>query len=239
MKKVLALLVSFMMSLVILCACGKGSVSVVSDSSEELSSEEMKSMVASAEESVAETMTSSSKSQTETSSEGSNSSGNTTGVSNVINAPTPKIAPKYPLTKRDSMISGTPVLFDTGVAINIHASDKEFDFFIAKSYDELKAIFNSDSNENNYNYIQKYDEAFFENKALVVLFLVEGSGSYSHNIELVKDGSVLCAGIKRFVPGAVDGEDIAVTCDMAYWRYLLEVDREDVSDVKSLEYCFQ
>ncbi len=73
--------------------------------------------------------------------------------------------------------------------------------------------------------LKKYDEAFFENNALVFVVLEEGSGSISHNVETVKidDDGKLHINILSISPEVG-------TCDMAYWHIMVAVPKQDAPD---------
>ena len=142
--------------------------------------------------------------------------------------------------KRNDMPQGAPVEFTLGSAKNIHSTQYSFylqisDFYmtIAESLLLLESIYAFDAEDNGpdgYNYIKGYTDEFFADKAVVLLYFTESSGSYRHEVELVKDGDTLCAVISR-------GDSVGVTDDVAYWIYLMEVDVSDIAAITSLE-CF-
>lgn len=73
--------------------------------------------------------------------------------------------------------------------------------------------------------IEKYDSAFFEENALIILHIEEGSGSIRHTVEAVeKTDWRLDIKIKRDVPEAG-------TADMADWFAVIEVKKADIADV--------
>ncbi len=80
----------------------------------------------------------------------------------------------------------------------------------------------------------KYDAAFFEDHALVLVILEEGSGSTRHNIEYVK---VDLNGLMYISVLSVDPE--TGTCDMAYWHIMTEVPKDKVpaSEENVVVYC--
>ena len=65
------------------------------------------------------------------------------------------------------------------------------------------------------NATQKYTDSFFQSKYLVVISVVETSGSISHNVESVADNGNIT--VRRFVP------EIG-TSDMAQWEIIIELD---------------
>lgn len=84
--------------------------------------------------------------------------------------------------------------------------------------------------------LARYDEAYFRDNALVLLYVVRGSGSYSHRVDaLTRSGADLCLTVSdTALRPAGDRSVQAHTCDMAYWRTVLEVRQEDVSGVERL-----
>lgn len=146
--------------------------------------------------------------------------------------------PNYSINMRNSIPEGIQIPFTTGININIHASDDEsrFNMLIAESFLQLKEIFDQDSNLNQIDYIDKYDEAFFENHAVILLFIVNGSGSIKHKVDsITKNNNELCIAYTTFVAGP----DQVMTCDMAYWRILIEVKQSDLSGITTLSYYNQ
>lgn len=66
----------------------------------------------------------------------------------------------------------------------------------------------------------KYDEAFFKDKKLVMIIIEEGSGSVRHRVTRVgNEGGSLYVSIERTAPEIC-------TDDMAEWHIILELDRE-------------
>ena len=65
------------------------------------------------------------------------------------------------------------------------------------------------------NATQKYTDAFFQSKYLVIVSVVETSGSISHNVESISENGSIT--IRRFVP------EIG-TSDMAQWEIIIELD---------------
>ena len=66
-----------------------------------------------------------------------------------------------------------------------------------------------------------YDEAFFRDNVLAVVYLEEGSGSVSHEVSMVRRvGNTIEINIRREVPEVG-------TCDMAYWTVTAAISRAD------------
>jgi len=142
----------------------------------------------------------------------------------------------YPIANADKMPKGAAVPFAVGADVNIYASDTPygFDAVIVRSYAELRAIYEADSNPNGYDYISSYNGAFFEDNAVILLFIGRGSGSIRQEIHsLVKKGNELCIGMTTFVPGP----GMIGTSDIAYWRITLDVKKADVDGVDKIS-CY-
>lgn len=73
----------------------------------------------------------------------------------------------------------------------------------------------------------RYDEAYFADKMLVLVLLEEGSGSISHTVTgVTQNEREILVTIKRHLPGeGVDG-----TCDMAQWHIMIELKKDAYSD---------
>ena len=66
-----------------------------------------------------------------------------------------------------------------------------------------------------------YDELFFRDNVLAVMYLEEGSGSVSHSVTGVhRVGETIEINIRREIPAVG-------TCDMAYWAIAAAISRED------------
>lgn len=109
---------------------------------------------------------------------------------------------------------------------------------VVRSYSELKTLYESDQNmnkeleteDNRFQYIQGYDDEFFKENALIVLFREGSSGFETHTIEsLVKQDKTLC--IHMRIRG--QGDDIW-TSDMADFRTLIEIKQADIQDVTDI-----
>ena len=74
--------------------------------------------------------------------------------------------------------------------------------------------------------IEKYDEEYFKENNLIIIYLTEPSGSITHEI---KDISIneerICISIKQNYPEYL-------TCDMAGWLLILEIEKDlNVTDI--------
>ena len=138
----------------------------------------------------------------------------------------------FPVTRRDAMLAGSTIPFNVGSRERIYIPGSDFFIKIADSLSQLKSIYMNESGLNEIN----YTDAFFNDKSIVFLYIPGGSSSFSHDIELVKNGSVLGMNIMLYVPWAVEGEDTPVTDDVAHWIILLEVNRSDIAGITAIEY---
>lgn len=101
---------------------------------------------------------------------------------------------------------------------------------IIKSVEDLSTYVNGFNNEFA-DECAKYDEKYFEEKALIVVILEEGSSSISHTITdlaLSEDGKCYIY-IDRNIPECGD-------CAMAYWHLILEPESEMTDKIESLEW---
>ena len=73
--------------------------------------------------------------------------------------------------------------------------------------------------------VEEYDEEWFKEKTLVIVLLIESSGSIRHKVTKasVKDGTMEIK-IKRVVP------EIG-TCDMAGWHVLVETEKVEIEEI--------
>ncbi len=73
-----------------------------------------------------------------------------------------------------------------------------------------------------------YDAGWFESHSLMVVTLVEGSGSNRHELESVtKSGNSITVNVKRIIPEVF-------TCDMATWNILVGINKSEIGE--STEY---
>lgn len=132
------------------------------------------------------------------------------------------------------------------VGFNKKLNAPEFDLrgkiLIARTYEEFKEIYDNDVGksldkfeyfhlEEEDNYILKYDENFFEENALIVVFSYEPSGSNRVKIDGVskKDGELFVGVISK-----VPGPGHLGTDDVGCWRTLIEVKKSDIADITKI-----
>jgi hypothetical protein len=120
-------------------------------------------------------------------------------------------------------MSGTPLSYNVGFCENVHLSYgiQNREVFLVRSYDELKKLFAKDNLANDLSkndYTKNYSEAFFSSKSLLVLCIPEPSGS----IRLETGG--VNKGDDSLYVNVIEHTPEGQTCDMAYWRILIEID---------------
>lgn len=70
--------------------------------------------------------------------------------------------------------------------------------------------------------IEKYDETFFEDNALLLVLMQEGSGSNRHRVkDIQKEDDMVTVEVDRLLPEPF-------TCDMAMWHIIVEQPKDDL-----------
>ena len=77
--------------------------------------------------------------------------------------------------------------------------------------------------------MQKYDDDFFNEKALVLVLITENSGSISHEIDVNCHDNILKIDIARQIP------DGFITMDMATWLAIIELEKAYVDNTILVE----
>ena len=71
--------------------------------------------------------------------------------------------------------------------------------------------------------LERYDEEFFAEKMLTVVFIPSPSSAYKYLIEkLYLAEETLVLKIKQYIPGVKRGVNADITCDMRYFYYFVE-----------------
>ena len=103
-----------------------------------------------------------------------------------------------------------------------------------KNYDLKKSNYENNSNyhfdENEY-YINWYNEEFFDNNALIMLFFTRGSGAYTCTVDYVARENDR---MYIYVNNADIPKGAAVTCDMLYPRVFISVPKKDMKKIKDI-----
>ena len=132
----------------------------------------------------------------------------------------------FPIVERETMMNGTPISFAVGNSKK--GGNPIFSqVILVKSMNQLNSIIGKDPA-----FFSKYNNAFFNSNALLVVPAVLPSGSLKLQADsLVKSNGELCVGFTTFAPS----NGIA-TGDMAYWCFALEVKKADASDITGVSY---
>ena len=106
--------------------------------------------------------------------------------------------------------------FDNGASYIIDSVD-ELNEYVSNTYNNF-----DDS-------VVKYDDAYFESSALVIVEVAKSSGSYKLKMSSVKiDDGTMIVKFKSSCPNTA-------TCDMAYWHIVIECTQEEVDNLTSIE----
>ena len=106
--------------------------------------------------------------------------------------------------------------FDNGASYIIDSVD-ELNEYVSNTYNNF-----DDS-------VVKYDDAYFESSALVIVEVAKSSGSYKLKMSSVKiDDGTMVVKFKSKCPSIA-------TCDMAYWHIVIECTQEEVDNLTAIE----
>ena len=106
--------------------------------------------------------------------------------------------------------------FDNGASYIIDSVD-ELNEYVSNTYNNF-----DDS-------VVKYDDAYFESSALVIVEVSKSSGSYKLKMSSVKiDDGTMVVKFKSSCPNTV-------TCDMAYWHIVIECTQEEADSLIAIE----
>jgi hypothetical protein len=106
--------------------------------------------------------------------------------------------------------------FDNGASYIIDSVD-ELNEYVSNTYNNF-----DDS-------VVKYDDAYFESSALVIVEVAKSSGSYKLKMSSVKiDDGRMVVKFKSSCPNTA-------TCDMAYWHIVIECTQEEADSLIAIE----
>jgi len=106
--------------------------------------------------------------------------------------------------------------FDNGASYIIDSLD-ELNEYVSNTYNNF-----DDS-------VVKYDDAYFESSALVIVEVAKSSGSYKLKMSSVKiDDGTMVVKFKSKCPSIA-------TCDMAYWHIVVECTQEEADSLIAIE----
>jgi len=113
--------------------------------------------------------------------------------------------------------------------------------WIVRTHEELQAYILSwqeifdlsgtqDGRDSFLEYVKRYDSAYFQNNALILLLVEEPSGSIRHRLEKIEavpasDGSALSFSVSRISPYGTE--------DMAQWHFLIETRHSSLPETLS------
>lgn len=147
-------------------------------------------------------------------------------------------APLSPMSTETAGIEGEEVPFTLILQEKSGVGPEEnSQLRLIRSYDELRALC-ADAGQSELwdSCLARYDEPYFKDNALVLLYVVRGSGSFRHRVDaLTRRGTDLCLTVSdTALRPSGDTSSYEHTCDMAYWQTVLEVRQADVSGVERL-----
>ncbi len=135
----------------------------------------------------------------------------------------------------ETEVVGNPINFNIGANVRVNSGTHILPK-IATSYSQLLYAYNA-ANGNGYkdtNYISKYNEEFFVDKAIVMLFIENGdrkTEKYPYDIEsLTVSGDTLY--INQSTKANLDNNYTKYPVPMDYYRVLIEVNKSDLKNVK-------
>ena len=88
------------------------------------------------------------------------------------------------------------------------------------------------ASEDFFEYINEFDEAFFESNILLAVYFSSGSGSYRYYMSnlYIKEDALTVGISQEIIP-----PDVCVTDDIAYWIAVIELEREKIADVENFD----
>jgi len=96
--------------------------------------------------------------------------------------------------------------------------------FIINSKIKLEEYVNKDLNVLN----EKYNEDYFKDKSIVIIYIVESSGSNSLKLKSFNiNNGILDVVVKRFTPGPNE----AGTCNIKYHHIVVEISKEEALSI--------
>lgn len=135
----------------------------------------------------------------------------------------PREAVNTPVENAPQSTGPVDIPFTLGICENGYTEDyftkPDAEVHIARTRDEFQALCPD---------VEKYDDAFFAEHALVCLLQKHNSGSIRDEVTaLTRHGDQLVLSYNTLIPGVQ-------TMDLAYWYILLEVDKSAVEGVTTV-----
>ena len=120
------------------------------------------------------------------------------------------------LDREVNLVKAGSHTFNNGASYIIDSAD-ELNEYVSNTYNNF-----DDS-------VVKYDDAYFESSALVIVEVAKSSGSYKLKMSSVKiDDGTMVVKFKSKCPSIA-------TCDMAYWHIVIECTQEEADSLIAIE----
>lgn len=100
--------------------------------------------------------------------------------------------------------------------------------FIINSKIKLEEYVNNDLNDDLNTLEKKYNEDYFKDKSIVIIYIVESSGSNSLKLKSFNiNNGILDVVVKRFTPGPNE----VGTCDIKYHHIVVEISMDEALSI--------
>lgn len=156
----------------------------------------------------------------------------TTQAINIPEVGAPISAQPVPMVGATSVPDWNPIPFEVKYnQIVDHSSEINSHVAVLQTYDELLALYQTDDiyHKDQYNYTQGYDEDFFEDNSLIMVFHEEGSSSNRVSVQnVLRNDNTIFVLLVTEVPSS------GGLADMAYHRSLISVSKTDLQGVTQI-----
>ena len=135
---------------------------------------------------------------------------------------------------KNANFEGDDIPYHVSYGKNIHCTYDKYGYFdvkIIRPTKDLKYFAKFDS-INTPGYDMKYSEDFFAKKSIIFVRIVDGSGTPQYEVKNIKINNN-----ELFVEFTVVSPKKGA-CDMAEWRFLIEINKSDVDGMQKLSYDF-
>ena len=136
--------------------------------------------------------------------------------------------------KRDSILEGTIIPFTVETKRCLEHKMSDMQVFIIRSSEELIVANKSAFKEATVDYanVDKYNDDYFKENALIFLIMMFGSGSYRMRVDsIIKNQNEFSFNITVLIP-----EDGPMTTDMLMAGNYIEVKKSEITDVNNVSY---
>lgn len=162
----------------------------------------------------------------------SNNRTHTTKTADIPEVGAPISALPVPMVGATSVPDWEPIPFEVKYNQRVdHSSELNSHIAVLQTYEELQTLYQIDDIyfKEQYNYTQGYDETFFQENALIMVFHEEGSSSNHVSVQ-----SVLKNDKTIFVLLTTEMSTSAGLADMAYHRSMISVSKTDLQGVTQI-----